>query len=87
MPYRILLADDHTLVRQGVRRILESHPNLQIVAEAGSGSEAVELARLHLPDLVLLDVGMKGLNGLEALAQIRRLTPPRLGAHAQHARR
>lgn len=76
MPYRILLADDHTLVRQGVRRILESHPNLQIVAEAGSGSEAVELARLHLPDLVLLDVGMKGLNGLEALAQIRRLTPP-----------
>ena len=75
MPHRILLADDHTLVRQGVRRILESHPALLIVAEAGSGSEAVDLAREHLPDLVLLDVGMKGLNGLEALSQLHRLHP------------
>lgn len=75
MPYRILLADDHTLVRQGLRRILESQPDLQVVAEAGSGTEAIQLAREHQPDIALLDVGMKGLNGLEALAQLRRLLP------------
>ena len=75
MSCRILLVDDQTLVRQGFRRILESQPDLRVVAEAGSGSEAIELARLHQPDLVLLDVGMKGLNGLEALTQLRRLLP------------
>ena len=75
MVCRILLADDHTLVRQGVRRILESQPDLRVVAEAGSGTEAIELAREHQPDLVLLDVGMKGLNGLEALTQLRRILP------------
>lgn len=75
MEYRILLADDHTLVRQGLRRILEAQADLRVVAEAGTGSEAIELAKQHEPDLVLLDVGMKGLNGLEALAQMRRLRP------------
>jgi len=72
---RILLADDHTLVRQGIRRILQSQPDLRVVAEAGSGSAAIELAREHQPDLVVLDVGMKGLNGLEALTQLRRMLP------------
>lgn len=75
MNYRILLADDHALVRQGLRRILESQSDLRVVAEAGSGSEAVELARRYEPDLALLDVGMKGLNGIEALAQLRRIVP------------
>lgn len=75
MMYRILLADDHTLVRQGLRRILESQEDLRVVAEAGSGTEAIEMAREHKPDLALLDVGMKGLNGLEALAQLRRYLP------------
>jgi DNA-binding NarL/FixJ family response regulator len=75
MPCRILLADDHTLVRQGLRRILEMQPELRVVAEAGTGSEAIELAKEHQPDLALLDIGMKGLNGLEALAQLRRIQP------------
>ena len=75
MTCRILLADDHALVRQGVRRILESQPDLRVVAEAGSGTEAIDMAKEHQPDLVLLDVGMKGLNGLEALTQLRRLLP------------
>ena len=75
MQYRILIADDHALVRQGLRRILESQPDLCVVAEAGSGAEAVELARRHEPDLALLDVGMKGLNGIEALGQLRRIAP------------
>lgn len=75
MSYRILLADDHTLVRQGLRRILETQADLRVVAEAGSGTEAVELVRQHEPELAILDVGMKGLNGLEALTQMRRLLP------------
>lgn len=75
MVCRILLADDHTLIRQGLRRILECQPDLRVVAEAGSGDEAIALARECQPDLALLDVGMKGLNGLEALAQLRRLQP------------
>ena len=75
MSFRILLADDHTLVRQGLRRILETQPGLQVVAEASSGVEAVNLALEHSPNMVLLDVGMKGLNGLEALTQLRRNAP------------
>lgn len=72
---RILLADDHALVRHGLRRILESRAEFSVVAEAGSGVEAVELARHHQPELAILDVTMKGLNGLEALSQIRRQCP------------
>jgi len=75
MVCRILLADDHTLVRQGIRRILQSQPDLRVVAEAGSGTEAIELVQQHEPDILVLDVGMKGLNGLEALAQLRRIQP------------
>lgn len=75
MACRILIADDHTLVRQGLRRILETQPELTVVAEAGSGDEAVALARQDPPDIALLDVGMKGLNGLEALSQLRRVLP------------
>jgi DNA-binding NarL/FixJ family response regulator len=75
MLLRILLADNHALVRQGLRRILETHPGLQVVAEASSGLEAVTLAHTHGLDLVRLDVGMKSLNGLEALTQLRRSFP------------
>lgn len=74
-PVRILLADDHALVRHGLRRILQSREEFCVVAEAGSGAEAVELARQHQPDLAILDVTMKGLNGLEALSQIRKYAP------------
>jgi two-component system response regulator NreC len=75
MSCRILLADDHTLIRQGLRRILECQPDLRVVAEAGSGDEAIALVRDCRPDLAVLDVGMKGLNGLEALSQLRRIQP------------
>lgn len=75
MPTRILLADDHTLVRQGLRRILESHADFVVVADTGSGLEAVELAREHKPDVAVVDVGMKELNGIEATAQILRHSP------------
>jgi DNA-binding NarL/FixJ family response regulator len=75
MSTRILLADDHTLMRQGLRHILESYDDFEIVAEASSGIEAVEAARLNLPDVAIVDVAMKELNGIEATAQILKHSP------------
>jgi DNA-binding NarL/FixJ family response regulator len=75
MSVRILLADDHTLMRQGLRHILESNPDFDIVAEASSGIEAVEAAREHKPDIAIVDVAMKELNGIEACAQILKHSP------------
>jgi len=75
MPIRILLADDHTLMRQGLRHILEKHADLEIVAESSSGIEAVEAARRHKPDVAVVDVAMKELNGIEAAAQILKHSP------------
>ena len=74
-PIRVELADDHTLLRQGLRRILEDHPQFAVIAEASSGLEAVQLAREHHPDIAVLDIGMPELNGMEAAAQIRRHSP------------
>ena len=67
---RILLADDHTVVRQGLRKVLEERPEWQVVAEAGDGREAVRLAEQHKPDVAVLDVAMPLLNGIEATRQI-----------------
>jgi DNA-binding NarL/FixJ family response regulator len=75
MSTRILLADDHTLMRQGLRHILENHVDFEIVAEASSGIEAVQAARLHHPDVAIVDVAMKELNGIEATAQILKHSP------------
>jgi DNA-binding NarL/FixJ family response regulator len=72
---RILLADDHTLVRQGLRRILEEQPEWRVVAETGNGLEAVSLAAELQPDVVVLDIGMPMLNGLEAARQIAKKAP------------
>lgn len=62
---RVLLADDHTLVRAGIRALLESIPGVEVVAETGDGREALDLIAKCGPDVVLLDIGMPGLNGLE----------------------
>jgi len=75
MPIRILLADDHALFRTGLRRILEDHASLTVVAEAASGMQAVELARLHHPDVAILDIGMKEMGGVEATSQILHISP------------
>ena len=72
---RILLADDHTLVRQGLRKLLEERPDWEVIAEAGDGREAVRLAEQHKPDVAILDVAMPLLNGVEATRQITRRTP------------
>jgi DNA-binding NarL/FixJ family response regulator len=72
---RILLADDHTIVRQGLRKILEEPADWQIVAEAGDGREAVRQALELRPDVAVLDIGMPLLNGVEATRQITRRAP------------
>jgi DNA-binding NarL/FixJ family response regulator len=72
---RILLADDHTLVRRGVRLILDREPDLEVVAEAGDGAEAVERARQDDIDLAVLDVAMPRMTGLQAAREIRRRSP------------
>lgn len=74
-PVRVLLADDHALVRAGIRGLLESRAGIEVIAEASDGSEAVELTRAHRPDIVLMDLSMKGTTGLEATAQIKKEFP------------
>lgn len=72
---RIVLVDDHTLVRAGIRALVEAIPGAQIVAEADNGREAVALARQHEPDLVVMDISMKELNGIEATEAIVAAAP------------
>ena len=72
---RILLADDHTVVRQGLRKLLEERPDWEVVAEAGDGREAVRQAEQHKPDLAILDVAMPLLNGIETTRMITKRSP------------
>lgn len=86
---RILLADDHTIVRQGLRKLLEERPEWEVVAEAGDGREAVHMAEQHRPDVAILDVAMPLLNGIEATRQITKRVPSTrvlvLSMHADEA--
>lgn len=72
---RVLLAEDFTLVRAGIRSLLESLSDIEVVAEAGDGREALQLAKRHRPDVVLMDIAMAGMNGLEAAARIMKDSP------------
>ena len=69
-PIRVLLADDHTLIRAGLRMVVVSQPDFTVVGEANDGREAVELAEQLKPDVVVMDIGMPSLNGIEACRQI-----------------
>jgi DNA-binding NarL/FixJ family response regulator len=77
-PVRILIADDHEVVRQGVRIVLETQPGWAICGEAGTGRDAVAMAVELQPDVVVLDISMPELNGLEATRQIRRVASARI---------
>jgi DNA-binding NarL/FixJ family response regulator len=78
-PTRILLADDHALVRRGVRLILDNEPGLQVMAEVGDGAEAVRCVRDQVVDLAILDVAMPRMTGLQAAREISRRAPhPRI---------
>jgi len=72
---RILLVDDHALVREGTRRLLETENDVQVVAEASSGEEAVEVARSLQPDIAVMDIAMPGIGGIEATRAIKKYCP------------
>ena len=72
---RVMLADDHTLVRAGIRALLEKLPGVEVVGEAGDGREVLKLVKLHRPNVVLMDIAMPGLNGLEAAARLAKEFP------------
>jgi len=72
---RVILADDHTLVRAGIRALLEKLPEVKVLGEASNGREALELVKAHKPDVVLMDITMPGLNGLEAAARMAKEFP------------
>jgi DNA-binding NarL/FixJ family response regulator len=74
-PVRVLLADDHTLVRAGIRALLEKLPGVEVVGEAGDGREVLKLVGTHRPDVVLMDIAMPGLNGLEAAGRLAKEFP------------
>lgn len=71
----VLLADDHSLVRKGFRRILEDEPEIQVVGEAGTGMEAIELARKLKPRVIVMDMAMPGLDGIQATREILKTNP------------
>jgi DNA-binding NarL/FixJ family response regulator len=74
-PYRIILADDHLLFRKGLRRIIEDSQNLSVIGEAGDGLQLLELLKKTKPDMVILDISMPKLRGLEAAHEIKSVNP------------
>ncbi len=74
-PLRVLICDDHTLFRDGLRALIASAPDLELAGEATTGEEAVELAAQLLPDVILMDIKMPGINGIEATRQILNSNP------------
>lgn len=75
MPVRLLIADDHAVLRSGLRMLLDAQPDMSVVAEAANGQEAVDKARLERPDVVLLDLTMPGTGGLEVIQALKTATP------------
>ena len=74
-PIRVLVADDHAIVRTGIRHVLESEAGFTVVGEASNGAEAIELARSLQPDVAVLDISMPGATGLQVTQELRRLAP------------
>lgn len=72
---RILLVDDHTILRQGIRSLLNDEENVEVIGEAEDGRQAIEKTKQMIPDLIVLDIMMPNLNGIEALREIKKLSP------------
>ena len=83
---RVLLADDHSIVRRGLRSLIESEPDITVVAEASDGMEALKLCEEHQPDAIILDVAMPKMNGIEVAERVQKLTrPPSVLILSMHA--
>jgi len=74
-PFSIVIAEDHTILREGVKALLSSHPDLKVVGEAADGLEAIRCVQNHSPDMILLDLSMPRMTGLDAIKEIKRVTP------------
>lgn len=75
MPTRLLLVDDHAVVRSGLRMLLENEPDMQIIGEAGSASEALQAVERLQPDVILLDIGLPDISGIEVARQVKQRSP------------
>ena len=72
----VLIADDHSMVRQGLKQILELEPDISVIAQASNGDEAVRMARINKPDIILMDINMPGTNGLQAIKELKQENHP-----------
>lgn len=75
MPVNVVIADDHDIIREGIKSVLSQHPRYKVCAEAASGEEALELVEKHQPNIVLLDISMAKLSGLDVIPRIKRVSP------------
>ena len=73
--HRIIIAEDHTILREGLRALLSSEPDFEVVGEAGDGRDAIRLAEKVEPDLVLMDLSMPNMNGMDAIREIKKRLP------------
>lgn len=73
--YRILLADDHALIRHGIRNLISNNPALEVIGEVGNGEELLEYLQTKVPDLLILDISMPKLTGIEAVSKVKKLYP------------
>ena len=75
MPFQVLIVDDHRIMRDGIKAILRQAEEFQVMGEAESGAEAVAICKKNVPDIILMDIGLPGLNGIEAMTEILRDAP------------
>ncbi len=75
MPVKILIAADHKLMREGLRLLLDSQPDMKFIAEAGNGLDATDATQMHNPDIVIMDINIPGLNGIDATKQLLKFNP------------
>ena len=84
MNTRVMIVDDHKMFRDGLRGLINAEPGMEVVGEAVDGKEAIEVARRLSPDVVIMDISMPGMNGIEAMRHVIQRQPEGQGDHALH---